>query len=285
MTGEIHGIGSGRCVDVPDYSTTPGTQVQIYDCHGNEAQQWTYDPTSKELIYAYAMARGAPQPMCLEARGGGTAADTPVQINICTGAPEQRWTLHGNGDTITNDKSGLPLSVPHGYTANNTLLNLDTANGTAMQQWSRTSSRGGALHAVGAGKCLDYLLSTGGGTRVVINGCTSPPSMRQTWTYHPIAQTFTVDTGIGPQCLDAWGGGTTENTAVVISDCTGAASQRWSRDFGNLTITNVNSGLVLDVTGGATADGTTVQLTPQPVDAEGHLLPPTSSQQWVWSLD
>jgi len=96
-------------------------------------------------------------------------------------------------------------------------------------------------------------------------------------------------------CLDAYGGGTTAGTAVVINDCTpGAASQRWSHDFGNSTITNVNSvryaadgtvlsSLVLDLPGG-TADGTEVQLTELRLDADGIPIP-APSQKWVWTLD
>ena len=75
-------------------------------------------------------------------------------------------------------------------------------------------------------------------------------------------------------------------TGVVINDCTpGAASQRWSRDFGNSTITNVSTttddnpgGLVLDVAGGGTADGTAVVLS-----SPGTPVP--DSEKWVWSLD
>ena len=272
LTGEIHGIGSGRCVDVPDYSTTPGTQVQIFDCHGNAAQQWTYDPNpmSKKLIYSKAPS------MCLEARNGGTSPGTAVQINACTGGPEQRWTLLGDGGTISNDKSGLVMDVKGGNTGNNTLVQLYTSNGTQAQQWSRTSAQGGALYAVGAGKCLDLwsLNSWANGMPVAIESCASPLTATQTWIYHPIAQTFTITSPSGPKCLDAAGGG----TAVVINDCTGAASQRWSRNFGNSTITNINSGLVLDVTGGGTADGTPVQLS-----SPGTPVP--NSEKWVWSLD
>jgi hypothetical protein len=271
LIGEIHGIGSGRCLDVPNFSTTPGTQVQIYDCHGNAAQQWTYDPTSKELIYAYAPG------MCLEARGGGTASGTAVQINNCTGAPEQRWTLQeiskapgDGGGTISNDKSGLVMDVIGGNTANNTLVQLYASNGTEAQQWSRTSSQGGALYALTAGKCLE----SDNGT--VIRTCASPLSASQVWTYHPIAQTYTVDSPGGPKCLDA------SDTTVIIGACTGAASQRWSRDFGYSTVTNIDSGLVLDLTGSGTAEGTMATLGVLRLDAQGNPVP-TSSQKWVWS--
>jgi hypothetical protein len=275
LTGEIHSIGSGRCLDVPNYSTVPGTQVQIYDCKGNMAQQWAYDPTSRELIYAYAMALGATQPMCLEARGGGTSAGTAVQINTCTGASEQRWTLHGEGSTISNDKSGLVLDVKGGNTGNGTLVQLYTSSDTGAQKWSRTSTRGGALQSVAAGKCLD-LPAWSNDTPAVIRICNSPLSAAQTWTYHPLAQTFTVDSPSGPKCLDATSG-LNFGMLAVINDCTGAASQQWLLDYETKSITNVNTGWVLDLNGGGTADGTLVGLMSY-VDGD-------TAQQWVWSLD
>lgn len=272
--GEIHGIGSGKCVDTP--SAAAGTQVQIYDCNGTAAQQWTYNVTNKELIYANSPS------LCLEARGGGTAPDTPVQINACTGAPEQQWTLQGislsvnqgGGGTITNVKSGLPLSVPHGSTTNNTLLNIDYANNTEAQQWSRTSSQGGGVYALGAsGKCLDLI-----GSDVVVEPCANPLNSSQTWAYHPIAQTFTVDTSTGQMCLDA------TDSSVVVNQCNGTSpSQHWSRDFRYSTVTNVASGLVLDLAG--TDDGASVHLTAQPKDSAGNLSTANLTQQWVWSLN
>ena len=38
----IVGGQSGRCVDVPNASTTNGTQVQLWDCSGASDQPWTY---------------------------------------------------------------------------------------------------------------------------------------------------------------------------------------------------------------------------------------------------
>jgi hypothetical protein len=34
-------LQSGRCVADPSSSTTSGTQLQIWDCYGNDAQHWT----------------------------------------------------------------------------------------------------------------------------------------------------------------------------------------------------------------------------------------------------
>ncbi|MEO5876747.1 MAG: ricin-type beta-trefoil lectin domain protein [Streptosporangiaceae bacterium] len=38
--GWISNPASGRCLDDPAQSMTPGTQVQIYDCNGSDAQVW-----------------------------------------------------------------------------------------------------------------------------------------------------------------------------------------------------------------------------------------------------
>ncbi|CAM5684051.1 hypothetical protein STENM327S_09338 [Streptomyces tendae] len=38
--GQIKGVASGRCLDVPNASTTDGTQLQLWDCHSGTNQQW-----------------------------------------------------------------------------------------------------------------------------------------------------------------------------------------------------------------------------------------------------
>ena len=40
-SGALRAVGAGRCLDVPNASATPGTQVQIYDCSGGANQTWT----------------------------------------------------------------------------------------------------------------------------------------------------------------------------------------------------------------------------------------------------
>lgn len=263
-------------MDVPDQSTTAGTQVQIYDCNGTASQQWTYNPANKGLIYT------AHPILCLEARGGGTASGTAVQINTCTGAAEQQWNLQnistsinqGGGGTITNVKSGLVMDATSGNTGNGTLVRLYTSNNTEAQQWSRTSMQGGGVYALGAsGKCLDL-----SGSDVTIKTCVNPMNTSQVWTYHTIAQTYTVDTSTGPMCLDVAG------SAVVVSTCSETRdSQHWSRNFRYSTITNVVTGLVLDLSG--TADGAALKLTEQPRDSSGNLMTANATQQWVWSLN
>ncbi|MBT2471914.1 ricin-type beta-trefoil lectin domain protein [Streptomyces sp. ISL-66] len=39
--GSIYNPVSGRCVDLGNYNTTPGTQLWLYDCNPSNAQRWT----------------------------------------------------------------------------------------------------------------------------------------------------------------------------------------------------------------------------------------------------
>src|SRR5581483_7748728 len=85
--------------------------------------------------------------------------------------------------------------------------------------------RTGALHAVGAGKCLDDPNSTTTpGTQQQIYTCNGLAN--QTWTYTP-SGTLTVTVGGSTLCLDAYAQGTTAGTKVIIWSCHGLSNQQW----------------------------------------------------------
>ncbi|MFI0508415.1 ricin-type beta-trefoil lectin domain protein [Streptomyces sp. WSLK1-5] len=126
-TGAIVGVGSGRCVDVPNQSHTAGTQVALWDCNGGSNQQWTTTSAGELRVYGS---------VCLDAAGQGSSPGTKVDIWDCTGGANQKWTLHADG-TITGDQSGLCLDATGAGTANGTLLQLWTCNGGSNQKWTR----------------------------------------------------------------------------------------------------------------------------------------------------
>ncbi|TDB95561.1 endo-1,4-beta-xylanase [Actinomadura sp. 7K534] len=97
--GTIRGVGSGRCIDVPNASTSDGTQVQLYDCHGGTNQQWA--PTDAGELRVYGNK-------CLDAAGTGNGAR--VQIYSCWGGDNQKWRLNSDG-SIVGVQSGLCLDA------------------------------------------------------------------------------------------------------------------------------------------------------------------------------
>ncbi|MCZ7438730.1 RICIN domain-containing protein [Micromonospora sp. WMMC241] len=128
--GSVVGVQSGRCVDVPNGSTTNGTQVQLYDCTGAAAQTWTYTSARQFTVYGNK---------CLDANGQGTSNGTAVIIWDCNGQTNQQWTVNANG-TITGQQSGLCLDANAAGTANGTKLILWTCNGQANQRWTTSTS-------------------------------------------------------------------------------------------------------------------------------------------------
>jgi hypothetical protein len=123
---QIVGGQSGRCLDVPNATTTNGTQVQLWDCHGGAGQRWTYTAGKQLTVSANK---------CLDANGAGTTSGTTVIIWDCHGQLNQQWNLNANG-TLTNAQSGLCLDANGAATANGTKIILWSCAGGANQQWS-----------------------------------------------------------------------------------------------------------------------------------------------------
>ncbi|MGC2997484.1 endo-1,4-beta-xylanase [Streptomyces sp. G35A] len=124
--GQIKGVGSGRCLDVPNASTTDGTQLQLWDCHSNTNQQWTYTDAGELRVYGNK---------CLDAAGTGNGAK--VQIYSCWGGDNQKWRLNSDG-SIVGVQSGLCLDAAGSGTANGTLIQLYSCSNGNNQRWTRT---------------------------------------------------------------------------------------------------------------------------------------------------
>jgi endo-1,4-beta-xylanase len=118
----IVGSQSGRCIDVPNASQTNGTRVQLYDCHGQSNQQWTYTAGKQLTVYGN---------MCLDAAGSGNTA--AIQIYSCNGQTNQQWNVNANG-TITGVQSGRCLDV--WGTANGQQVQLYDCSGQPNQQFT-----------------------------------------------------------------------------------------------------------------------------------------------------
>jgi hypothetical protein len=127
-SGVLRGVGSGRCLDVPNASQTDGTLLNIWDCNGGANQQWTLNSSNQLSVYGNK---------CLDVPGHATTAGTRVQIWTCNGGANQQWRLNADG-TVTGVESGLCLDVTGAATGNGSPVAIWTCNGGANQRWSRT---------------------------------------------------------------------------------------------------------------------------------------------------
>jgi endo-1,4-beta-xylanase len=125
-TGALRGVGSGRCLDVPNRSQSDGTFLQIWDCNGGANQQWTLTSSNQLTVYGSK---------CLDVPGHATSAGTRVEIWTCNGGANQQWRVNSDG-TIVGVESGLCLDVTGAATGNGSAVEIWNCNGGTNQKWS-----------------------------------------------------------------------------------------------------------------------------------------------------
>jgi hypothetical protein len=136
-TGPITGLG-GKCADVAGASNANGTAVQLYDCNGTNAQQWTVGSDGS------LQALGK----CLDVTSAGTANGTTTQLWDCNGSNAQKWSANP-AKNLVNTGSGKCLDATGNSSANGTRLQIWTCASTANQQWTLPS--GGTTPPPGPG--------------------------------------------------------------------------------------------------------------------------------------
>ncbi|MER5449652.1 lectin [Streptomyces sp. NPDC002764] len=130
-TGTITGL-AGKCLDVAGANSADGTAVQLYDCNGTAAQQWTVgsDGTVRALG------------KCLDVTGNSTADGAKVQLWTCTGGANQKWTVTAAHD-IVNPQANKCLDVTDNSSANGARAQIWSCTGTANQKWTAPAAGGG----------------------------------------------------------------------------------------------------------------------------------------------
>ncbi|MEV0531078.1 non-reducing end alpha-L-arabinofuranosidase family hydrolase [Kitasatospora sp. NPDC050463] len=128
-SGALRGVGSGRCLDVPNAGQADGTGLQIYDCSGGTNQQWTSTSGNQLTVYGNK---------CLDVPGHATTAGTKVQIWACSGGANQQWRVNADG-TVVGVESGLCLDVSGAGTANGTAVQIWNCTGGSNQKWTGLS--------------------------------------------------------------------------------------------------------------------------------------------------
>ena len=116
-------LNTAKCLDDYTASSTAGAVVDVWDCNGSPAQQWTVGNSAVTV-----------KGLCLDVVGGGTANGSLVDLWTCNGQSNQQWTV-SNG-TLVNPVSGRCLDIPALNTANGTQLDIWSCNGGANQKWN-----------------------------------------------------------------------------------------------------------------------------------------------------
>lgn len=113
----------GKCLDDSSASTTPGNKVDIWNCNGTGAQQWTFANGELSVLG-----------LCLDDSTQG-GAGAKLVIWTCNGHRAQVWSHKANGEYVLA-LNGLCLTDPSGSSKNGTQVVLHTCNNFADQHWT-----------------------------------------------------------------------------------------------------------------------------------------------------
>jgi predicted alpha-1,2-mannosidase len=122
VSGSVLG---GLCLDDNGAGATNGTKVQIWNCNGGAAQQWTIAANGTIDV----------EGGCLDVSNGGTGNGTLVQWYTCNGTGSQQWQV-GTANALVNPQSGKCLDDPNSTATTGTQLQLYTCNQTGAQNWT-----------------------------------------------------------------------------------------------------------------------------------------------------
>ncbi|MFD7882459.1 ricin-type beta-trefoil lectin domain protein [Streptomyces bauhiniae] len=124
-TGAFAGL-AGKCLDVAGGSSANGTAVQLYDCNGSTAQQWTVaaDGSVKALG------------KCLDVVSASTANGAKVQLYDCNGTGAQRWSYNAATGDVVNTAADKCLDVTDNSSANGARAQIWSCTGAANQKWT-----------------------------------------------------------------------------------------------------------------------------------------------------
>ncbi|MFJ1805193.1 MULTISPECIES: polymorphic toxin-type HINT domain-containing protein [unclassified Streptomyces] len=158
---------------------------------------------------------------CVEDAGGSTTAGAKVQINTCSGATSQKWTIGTDG---TVKVLGLCLDTTGNATTSGTLVVIDTCKTDTTQKWKVTTT-GTLVNNANSAVCLtDPGASATNATQLTIATC---GGSGQTWTGAATgaipagqSQTFTYDAE-GRTATVATTSGTHTNTSKYLYDAEG----------------------------------------------------------------
>jgi hypothetical protein len=124
-TGAIHaGDDLLKCVDDNTGSSADGTPVQMWDCNGTGAQNWTVETDGTIRING----------KCMDVTNASTVDGAPVELWDCNGGGNQQWQAQAG--MLVNTASGKCLDDTGFNITDGTQLELWTCNGGSNQQWA-----------------------------------------------------------------------------------------------------------------------------------------------------
>lgn len=289
-------------IDLPSASAVDGNALQLWSRNGSNAQAWSLakNVTMRDRLDELAasnkgtLAPGTYKVQCaisnsmvFDARGGGTANGTRLQVYTSNDTDAQRWVVSMDDAgylTIRCATCDKVLDVASGNAANGTPVQLWESNGTWAQKWIAVKGASGIklVSAINDSYVIDLPsanASSGNGLQLWSDNGTNA----QRWNaeqaktardrLNDLANANASSISEGSYVLhsaqgsfavfDAAGGGAVNGTALQVYAANGTAAQTWKivpAGAGYVSIVNASSGLAVDVPSSNACEGQKLQL-------------------------
>ena len=247
---------TGKAIDVPAGNVSAQVKLQTYTYNASVAQQWTLDKVrsmrerldeqaaANQSVLAdgtYQVSSKAKSSMVMDVSGGSTANGANVQLYADNGTDAQRWTVSHDAKgyvTLTNAASGKVLDVSGGSTANGANIQQYEGNDSWAQKWIAVKNADGSI-TLHSGAVEGMVADVAGGSTA--NGAniqlySANNTNAQNWRF------------------------TTAKTMRARLDDAAAKNRNALADGVVTLASKMNSGKVMDVSGGSAANGANVQL-------------------------
>ncbi|WP_367129610.1 ricin-type beta-trefoil lectin domain protein [Saccharothrix sp. HUAS TT1] len=102
-----------KCIDIPNSNAVEGQRLQLWDCNGTAAQNWTWPGDGTVRAFG----------LCMDVAWGSRDNGAAIQLARCSGNPAQQFVLSGAGDLVNPQANKCVDVTSWGGT------------GTPLQQW------------------------------------------------------------------------------------------------------------------------------------------------------
>jgi Ricin-type beta-trefoil lectin domain len=117
---------TGKCLDDNGDSAANGNKIDIWDCNGSAAQNWTAQPDGTIQV----------NDKCLDVYQNSYANGAKIDLYTCvSGAMNQQWRLQANGNLVSL-ASGKCLDDPGYSTTNGTQVDIYSCVNQANESWT-----------------------------------------------------------------------------------------------------------------------------------------------------
>lgn len=267
-------LDNNKNLDVSEAKTNNGTNIQIYENNGNNAQKWKIQHVGNNYYVIKSMLNNN---KCLDVKSGTYKNNNNIQLYDCNNSNAQKFYLKyvENGYfSIVAANNKFYVDVSQAKTANNTNVQLYQNNGNNAQKWKFTQivTKNRSINdgeytitsLLDSNKNLDVSeAKTANGTNVQLYQSNGNKAQNWKITYLNNGY-YSIKTSLDDsKCLTVSNNNFIPYSNIEIRDCNNSDAQqfiiKYMENNSFSIITKINT-VYLDVDGAKTANNTNVQI-------------------------